>query len=42
MISPDEVPMWFAIPASVVLCLVWRRQVIAARTHTNHENGSER
>ena len=43
MIAPDELPMWFAIPASVLLCLVWRRQVVTERKHTNHENGrSER
>lgn len=42
MIAPDELPMWFAIPASVLLCLVWRRQVVRDPDATNHENGSER
>lgn len=39
MIAPDELPLWFAIPASAVLCLVWRRQVVTERKHTNHTNG---
>lgn len=34
MVNPDEIPLWFAIPASIALCIVWRRQVVAERrTH---------
>ena len=40
MIAPDEVPLWLAIPASVLLCLVWRRQVVAERKRTIHTDGS--
>ena len=29
--NPDEIPLWFAIPASLVLCLFWRRQVVRER-----------
>ena len=29
--NPDEIPLWFAIPASIVLCILWRRQVVLER-----------
>lgn len=29
--NPDEIPLWFAIPASVVLCILWRLWVVADR-----------
>ena len=29
--NPDEIPLWFAIPASIVLCIAWRRQVVLER-----------
>lgn len=42
--NPDEIPLWFAIPASIVLCIAWRRQVVLERrAHylTNHANGGD-
>lgn len=42
MIAPDEVPLWLAIPASVLLCLVWRRQVVAERKRTIHNEQEQR
>ena len=41
MINPDEIPLWFAIPASLVLCIIWRRQIVRERRAPNHANGGD-
>ena len=29
--NPDELPVWFAVPACIVLCVAWVRVEIKAR-----------
>lgn len=31
MIYPDEIPAWIGLPLALVLCIIWRRQVVVER-----------